>query len=109
MRNEGDDIFEAVDEVIRIAEEAGVRAEISHHKAIGRRNFGKVSRTLETIEKARRRGLAITVDVYPYEFSQASSLVRICLKPRGRTSRARRLPVSTPQTRDPPPCWPTSP
>lgn len=77
MKNEGDDIFEAVNEVIRIAEEAGVRAEISHHKAVGRKNFGKVNRTLEMIEKARRRGLAITVDVYPYEFSQASSIVRM--------------------------------
>jgi len=77
MKNEGDDIFEAVNEVIRIAETAGVRAEISHHKAVGRKNFGKVSRTLEMIEKARQRGLPITVDVYPYEFSQSSSLVRM--------------------------------
>lgn len=77
MKNEGDEIFDAVDEVISIAERAGVRAEISHHKAIGRKNYGKVHRTLEMIAKARQRGLGITVDLYPYEFSQASFLVRM--------------------------------
>lgn len=77
MKNEGDEIFDAVDEVISIAERAGVRAEISHHKAIGRKNYGKVHKTLEMIARARQRGLGITVDLYPYEFSQASSLVRM--------------------------------
>lgn len=77
MKSESDDLFDAVDEVITIAEKAGVRAEISHHKALGRKNFGKVSRTLEMIENARKKGLRITCDVYPYEFSQAVSLVRM--------------------------------
>lgn len=77
MKNEGDEIFDAVDEVISISEKAGIRAEISHHKAVGRKNYGKVHKTLEMIAKARQRGLGITVDVYPYEFSQASSLIRM--------------------------------
>lgn len=75
MRDEGEDLFGAVGEVLEIAEKAGVRAEISHHKAIGRKNFGKVSRSLEMIEKARKGGLEVTVDTYPYEFAQASALV----------------------------------
>ncbi len=77
MKSEGDDIFESVDEVIAIAEKTGVKAEISHHKTVGRKNYGKVSRTLEMIEKARKKGLRITVDAYPYEFAQASSLLRM--------------------------------
>jgi len=77
MKSEGDELFDSVDEVISIAEKAGVRAEISHHKAVGKKNFGKVHRSLEMIEKARRRGLRITVDTYPYEFAQASSLAGI--------------------------------
>ena len=77
MKNEGEEIFAAVDEVISIAEKAEVKAEISHHKAVGRKNFGKVGRTLEMIQKARARGSRITVDAYPYEFAQASSLVRM--------------------------------
>lgn len=76
MKNESDELFEAVDEVIRIAELTGVKAEISHHKALGKRNFGKVRRSLEMIENARRKGLRISADCYPYEFSQASSLAR---------------------------------
>lgn len=80
MKNEGDELFDAVDEVITIAEKTGARVEISHHKAVGKRNFGKVHRSLEMIDKARRRGLQITVDVYPYEFSQASSLAMVLLR-----------------------------
>lgn len=77
MKSEGDELFDSVNEVISIAEKAGVRAEISHHKAVGKKNFGKVHRSLEMIEKARRSGLRITVDTYPYEFAQASSLAGI--------------------------------
>lgn len=74
MKNEGDGLFPAVDEVIEIAQKTGVKAEISHHKAIGKRNFGKVSRSLDMIAGARRRGLRITADVYPYDFAQVSAL-----------------------------------
>lgn len=77
MKDEGEKLIEAVNEVIKIAEATGVIVEISHHKAIGRENFGKVNESLSMIEKARRRGLRITVDVYPYEFSQVSSLARL--------------------------------
>ena len=77
MKDEGDGLFDSVQEVISIAQETGLKAEISHHKAIGRKNFGKVHRSLEMIEGARRKGLRITVDVYPYEFAQASALVRM--------------------------------
>lgn len=75
MKNEGDALFESVDEVISIVAKTGVRAEISHHKVLAKRNFGKVARSLEMIQEARQRGLRITVDVYPYEFSQASSMM----------------------------------
>ena len=74
MKNEGEGLFEAIEEVIEIAQKTGVQAEISHHKAVGKQNFGKVSRSLEMISEARRKGLRITADVYPYEFAQASSL-----------------------------------
>lgn len=77
MKSEGDTLFEAVEEVIRIAGESGVKAEISHHKAVGRRNFGKVHRSLDMIENARRKGLRITVDLYPYEFAQVSAFIRL--------------------------------
>jgi N-acyl-D-amino-acid deacylase len=77
MKSEGDTLFEAVEEVVRIAEESGVRAEISHHKAVGKKNFGKVNKSLDMIDEARRKGLRITVDLYPYEFAQVSAFIRL--------------------------------
>jgi N-acyl-D-amino-acid deacylase len=77
MKNEGEDLFPAVEEVIEVARKAGVKAEISHHKAIGKKHFGKVHRSLEMISEAREQGLRITADVYPYEFAQTSSLASI--------------------------------
>mgnify|MGYP000070600594 CR=1 FL=1 len=66
IRNEGDRLMESVEEVITIAERTGVPAEISHHKAVGKRNWGKVTATLREIERARRRGVEVNCDVYPY-------------------------------------------
>lgn len=77
MKSEGDDLFGAVEEVVTIAREAEVQAEISHHKAVGKKNFGKVHKSLEMIEEARRSGLAINVDLYPYEFAQVCFLIHL--------------------------------
>jgi N-acyl-D-amino-acid deacylase len=77
MKNEGENLFPSVQEVIEIARKSGVKAEISHHKSTGKKHFGKVNRSLEMIAEARRQGLRITADVYPYEFAQASSLASI--------------------------------
>jgi len=69
MRDEGEGIFEALDELFRIAEEAGVRAEISHIKLSGRSNWGQAEKVLAHIESARARGLDITQDMYVYPAS----------------------------------------
>ena len=66
MRNESDRLIEAVEEAIRIGEENGIAVEISHHKAAGRTNWGKVNATLRLIEQARKRGVEVNCDVYPY-------------------------------------------
>jgi N-acyl-D-amino-acid deacylase len=66
MRNEADALLDAVREAIRIGEEAGVPVQISHHKASGRTNWGKVRDSLGLIEDARSRGLDVTADQYPY-------------------------------------------
>lgn len=62
----------AVDEVIEIAEEAGIRANISHIKALGVDVWGESADVIERIEEARARGLQITADQYPYEASGSS-------------------------------------
>ncbi|MFP3898961.1 MAG: N-acyl-D-amino-acid deacylase family protein [Dehalococcoidia bacterium] len=66
IRGEGDSLLEAVREAIRIGEEAGLPVEVSHHKAGGRANWGKVTESLNMMDDARDRGLDVTCDVYPY-------------------------------------------
>jgi len=66
MRNEADGLLDAVREAIRIGEDAGVPVQISHHKASGRNNWGRVRDSLRLIDEARARGLDVTADQYPY-------------------------------------------
>jgi len=72
IRGESDNLLEAVKEGIRIGREAGIFVEISHHKAAGRRNWGKTTVTLEMMETARREGVAVGCDVYPYTAASTS-------------------------------------
>ncbi len=72
MRGEGDGLLDAVAEAIRIGEEAGVPVQISHHKAAGRNNWGRVRDSLRLIEQARARGLDVTADQYPYTAGSTS-------------------------------------
>lgn len=77
IRGEGDRLFTSVKEAIEIAEKAKVPVEISHHKAGGKANWGKVKETLKMIDEARAKGVDVTCDVYPYtagSFGLASML-----------------------------------
>jgi N-acyl-D-amino-acid deacylase len=69
MRGEADNLLEALDELITIAREADVRAEIYHLKASGRRNWGKLDELIRRVEAARAEGLRITADMYTYHAS----------------------------------------
>jgi N-acyl-D-amino-acid deacylase len=66
MRSEGVRLLEALDELLTIAREGGVRAEIYHLKAAGQSNWPKMDRVLAKVDSARAAGLAITADIYPY-------------------------------------------
>ncbi len=66
MRSEGARLLEAVDELLTIAREAGIRAEIYHLKAAGRSNHDKLDAVIERVEAARTEGLEITADMYTY-------------------------------------------
>lgn len=66
MRSEGNRIEEAVDEVITIAKEAKIPAEIYHLKFGGRDNWSKIDKVLAQIDNARSEGLTITTDMYLY-------------------------------------------
>lgn len=66
MRSESDAIIPAIDEVIRIAREAHLPAEIWHLKAAGKNNWGRMPEIIEHIEKARESGVDIEADTYAY-------------------------------------------
>jgi len=66
MRNEADRLLDAVREALDIGQSAGVPVHISHHKAAGRRNWGRVRESLAMIDEANARGADVTLDVYPY-------------------------------------------
>jgi N-acyl-D-amino-acid deacylase len=66
LRSEGDDLLAAVDEALDVAHRADVAVQFSHHKAAGKKNWGKVDRSLDAIAHARARGIRASADVYPY-------------------------------------------
>ena len=66
MRNEGNELIEAVEELVRIGREGGVPAEIYHLKAAGRANWHKMERAIELVEEAQARGERVTADMYTY-------------------------------------------
>jgi N-acyl-D-amino-acid deacylase len=69
IRNEEEDLIEAVDELISVAREAGVRAEIYHFKASGTENWHLLDTAIRRVEMARNEGLAVTADMYNYNAS----------------------------------------
>ena len=69
IRNEGDEIFAALEEFVTIVREAGVRGEVYHLKVSHKRNWDKLDDVVALIEAAREEGLAITADIYTYHAS----------------------------------------
>jgi len=69
IRSEGDRLEEGVEELLTIARETGVPAEIYHLKASGRPNWHKLERVFQMVEEARAEGLRITADMYTYPAS----------------------------------------
>ncbi len=69
MRNEAERLLEAVDEAIAISKESGARTHISHFKAVRKANWGLVKEASLLIEEARKNGLEISADQYPFLFS----------------------------------------
>ncbi|MGI9008231.1 MAG: N-acyl-D-amino-acid deacylase family protein [Streptosporangiaceae bacterium] len=69
IRNEGDQLLESVAEALRIGAESGCAVHISHHKAAGPANWGKVAASLAAIDQASAAGADVTLDFYPYTAS----------------------------------------
>lgn len=72
IRDEGSGLVGAVMEAIDVAGSSGVSLQISHHKALGPRSWGRVYSTLRLIDEANTGGLQIDFDQYPYTASNTS-------------------------------------
>lgn len=66
LRSEGDRLLEALDELITIAEAAGVRVQAHHLKAAGAANWSKLEAAIERIERAREDGVDVSANMYTY-------------------------------------------
>jgi N-acyl-D-aspartate/D-glutamate deacylase len=77
IRGEAGTLLDAVREAIRIGREADLPVEISHVKAAGRPNWGKVADALALIDEANAEGVDVSADVYPYTASSTSLLTVI--------------------------------
>lgn len=79
QRSESDRIDASLDEVFRIAKEAGIRTQIWHLKTAYKSNFGRMPEILKKIEDARTRGIDVAANQYPW--NRASNGVDACLPP----------------------------
>src|SRR5213595_323729 len=79
MRSEGNQLLQAIDELLRISKEANIPAEIYHIKAAGQPNWNKADAMLAKVEDARKAGLKITADMYTY--TAAGTGLDACLPP----------------------------
>ena len=77
IRNEGDDLFAAIEENLEIGRRSGVRVQLSHHKASQQRNWGKVQESTAMIERAQAAGIDVIADQYPYTASSTGLAVTI--------------------------------
>ena len=66
MRSEGNRLLQSIDELMRIANEADIRAEIYHLKMSGKENWSKYDEVVKKIDSARTAGLSITTNMYNY-------------------------------------------
>ncbi len=77
IRNEENGIIDAVNEAIHIGRAADIPVQISHYKVSGKVNWGKSKTTIGMIEDARKEGLDVTIDQYPYTASSTNLGVRL--------------------------------
>jgi len=75
MRDEGEGVVDAVREVIRIAAETGMPAQVSHHKIMGQPQWGQSEVTVALVDSARRAGLDVTIDQYAYTATSTGTAV----------------------------------
>jgi N-acyl-D-amino-acid deacylase len=77
IRDEGTNLLAAVNEAITIGKQTGVRVEISHFKSAGRPNWNKQEAAIHLVESARRSGISVLADAYPYHAYSTGLMIYI--------------------------------
>lgn len=77
MRSEGLKILEAIQETVRIGEEAKLPVHIMHFKVSGKNSWGKIGEAIAAVNAARARGVEVTADQYPYIASSTGLTARL--------------------------------
>jgi len=72
MRDEGAEIFAAINEAVTAGREGGLRVQLSHFKIDNKNLWGKSTETIALVEKYRREGVDVVVDQYPYDHSSTN-------------------------------------
>ncbi|HHY29595.1 MAG TPA: D-aminoacylase, partial [Syntrophaceticus sp.] len=79
QRSEADTILDSMNEIIRVGRESGVKVHFSHFKICGIKNWGKIEKVVELLEKAKDDGIRVTFDQYPYV--AGSTMLGVILPP----------------------------
>ncbi len=79
QRSEADTILESMEEVIKIGRESGVKIHYSHFKVCGKKNWDKIDKIIELLEKAEEEGIRVSFDQYPYV--AGSTMLGVILPP----------------------------
>ena len=72
QRDDASKLLDSVRETIAIGESGGLPTQITHHKVIGKANWGRSADALRLVDEARARGVDVTSDQYPYTASSTS-------------------------------------
>ncbi|HWZ32882.1 MAG TPA: D-aminoacylase [Bryobacteraceae bacterium] len=101
MRDEAAHVLDSVRETIRIGEEGGLPTQVTHHKIIGKGNWGRSVDTIRLVEEARARGVDVTIDQYPYTASSTgtASLIPQWAQEGGQKSLVERLDAPAQRTK----------
>ena len=93
IRDEGERVFESIDEAIRVGKGAGIRVDIIHMKIAHKKLWGRVNEIVAMVQKARDEGHDIRANVYPYTAGQnnLSSIVPQWAHDGGRAKMLERL------------------
>lgn len=79
QRSEADTILDSMDEIFKIGRESGCRCHFSHFKCCGKKNWDKVPKVCEKLDKAKEEGLTVSFDQYPYV--AGSTMMSVILPP----------------------------